>query len=67
MISQLRHHLINLLIIALHPARAVCIGLMAFPFLMSFTTWGFWAAVACMSYAIVSQFAVIYIQIHNQK
>lgn len=65
--SQLKHHLINLLIIALHPAFAICIGLMAFPFLMSFEPWGFWAAVACMSYAIASQFAVIYIQIRNQK
>ena len=69
MLDKLKQYprLLHILFIALHPALAVCVGLLAFPFIMSFETWGFWAAVACMSYAILSQFTVIYIQIRNQK
>jgi len=60
--------LLNLLFIALHPALAACIGFLAFPFLFTFEPWGIWAALACLSYGVVTQATVLYItQIHNQK
>jgi hypothetical protein len=60
--------LMNLLFIILNPTLAGCIGLLAFPFLLTFQPWGIWAALACLSYGVITCAIGLYItQIYNQK
>ena len=70
MLKRLENYprLMNLLFILLNPTLAGCIGFLAFPFLFTFQPWGIWAALACLSYGVVTQATVLYItQIYNQR
>ena len=70
MLNKLEQYprLMNLLLILLNPTLAGCIGFLAFPFLFTFQPWAIWAALACLSYGVITCSIVLYItQIRNQK